>query len=392
MSKIQEQSAEIQQVMNDVISWRQHLHENPELSFNEYETSAFIYKTLSTFPNLELSKPTKTSIVARLVGNEPGKVLAFRADIDALPIQEEVDLPFASKVPDVMHACGHDAHTAILLGAAKILSKQQHKIKGEIRFIFQHAEEVFPGGASEMVAANVMDGVDEILGLHVFSMIPTGKIGFCPGYFTANSDTFEIDVIGKGGHSSQPEDSINPILIGSQIVSSLHQIIPQKIAAKEQAVLAVTEFNGGAAKNIIPERIVIGGGIRTYSQSVREEIARQIEVNVKNIVASHEADYNLEFTYGYDSVYNDEQIIATIEEVVKKEMGANYLLHVSPIMGGEDFSAFLSKAPGVFLGIGAGFEDETLNYPHHHPKFQINEDALEIGVNVFVHTAKKFNM
>lgn len=391
MANILTVTGEIEQMVSQVIEWRRYLHENPELSYQEYATSDFVYNQLNSFGNLEVSRPTKTSVLAILKGNLPGNCLALRADMDALPIQEETNLPFTSKVPDVMHACGHDGHTAMLLGAAKILSTLKNSIKGEIRFIFQHAEEVFPGGAKEMVSVGVLEGVDQIVGLHLFSMLPTGKIGICSGPFTANSDTFELEIIGKGGHSSQPQDSVNPILIGAQITNLLHQIVPQKVDAKERAVLAVTEFNAGSAKNIIPDRLLLGGSVRTYSQDVRELIAEQIELQVKHLTAVHSADYKFKYNYGYSSVVNDEQLTLLIEDIIEKNMGPDYILHIDPFMGGEDFSAFLTQVPGVFIGVGASVEDESLIYPHHHPKFAINEDSLAVGLKVLINTALTIN-
>lgn len=391
MSTILNMTKEIEEMVPQVLQWRRYLHENPELSFEEYSTSDYVYSQLISFGNLEVTRPTKTSVLAILKGDLAGKCLALRADMDALPIQEETNLPFASKVPNVMHACGHDGHTSMLLGAAKILSSLKHAIKGEIRFIFQHAEEVFPGGAKEMVAAGVVEGVDQIIGLHLFSMLPTGKIGICTGPFTANSDTFDLEIIGKGGHSSQPHDSINPILIGAQITNLLHQIVPQKVDAKERAVIAVTEFNAGSAKNIIPDRSLLGGSVRTFSQEVRELIVKEIETQVKHFTSVHGADYKFEYHFGYSSVVNDEQLTSSIEKIISENLGSDYILHVDPFMGGEDFSAFLTKAPGVFIGIGAAFEDESLNYPHHHPKFGIQEDSLEVGLKILVHTALTLN-
>lgn len=391
MSSTLNVAKEIEQVVPQILQWRRYLHENPELSYEEYATADFVYNQLISFGNLVVTRPTKTSVLAVLKGTLRGDCLAFRADMDALPIQEEADVPFASKVAGVMHACGHDGHTAMLLGAAKILSTLQQSLKGEIRFIFQHAEELFPGGAKEMVAAGVVDGVDRIIGLHLFSTLPTGKIGICAGPFTANSDTFDLEIIGKGGHSSQPHDSINPILIGSQITNVLHHIIPQKVNAEERAVLAVTEFHAGSAKNIIPDRLVIGGSVRTFSQQVRERIAQQIAMQVQHTVAAHGADYNFTYNDGYSSVINDEQLTAVVEGVIQQHFPSDTILHIGPFMGGEDFSAFLTKVPGVFIAIGAAFDDETLNYPHHHPRFAVNEDSLAIGLKLFVHSALTLN-
>ncbi|MFJ8238082.1 M20 family metallopeptidase [Ureibacillus sp. NPDC094379] len=382
----------IEGVVPKVIEWRRYLHENPELSYKEYHTSDYVYDQLVAFGHLEVTRPTKTSVMAKLIGSQPGRTLALRADMDALPIQEETGLPFASKTPDIMHACGHDGHTATLLGVAKILSQEKSRIKGEIRFIFQHAEEVFPGGAKELVRSGVLDDVDQIFGVHLFSTLPTGKIGICSGPFTANSDTFEIEIVGKGGHSSEPHNSINPILIGVQITNSLNHLISQKFDAQERTVLGVTEFNAGSAKNIIPDRAFIGGSVRTFSESVRKTIAEQIELQVKHISAAHQADYNFEFTYGYSSVVNDENLTNTIKNVIQEKIGEEMILEVTPMMGGEDFSAYLQKVPGVFVGVGAAFGDESLNYPHHHPKFTLNEESLEIALKVFIYTVSELNM
>lgn len=371
-------------VHQQVIAWRRLFHENPELSYQEENTSKFVYDMLQSFGDLEVSRPTKTSVVARLVGSHPGKVLAMRADMDALPIQEETALSFSSKVPGVMHACGHDGHTAMMLGAAKILVQFKDQIEGEIRFIFQHAEEFFPGGAKEMVAAGVMDGVDEIIGLHLFSMFPTGKIHIGYGPYTANSDVFDIEIIGKGGHSSQPQDSIDPIAIGAQVVNNIQHILARNIDPLERAVVSVTEFHGGTAKNIIPDTIKIGGSVRSFSQEVRVQIAETIEKIVKGITEAHNASYKYEFTYGYSSVYNAQEVTEKVEKLVLEEFGEDTILKLPPFMGGEDFSAFLTKAPGCFIGIGAAHPEKEF-FPHHHPRFDIDEDALGIGLRLLVH-------
>ena len=384
---------QIEEVFPSVVEWRRHLHENPELSFQEYETADFIEETLKSFGgDLEISRPTATSVIARLVGSEPGRVLGLRADIDALPIDEEVDLPFKSKKPGVMHACGHDAHTAMLLGAVKTLLQYKDDIKGEIRFIFQHAEELLPGGAQEIVKTGAVDDVDEFLGLHVFSSLPKNKIGVCSGYMTSNTDAFKIEIVGKGGHSSEPQNSNNPVLIGAQVVNALNFISAQRIATGEKVVLATTTFNGGIAVNVIPERVTIGGSIRTFSQEVREKVAEELHKQTEQIVSAFGATCNIDFTWGYTGVYNNEELTEEIVQVISDTMGEDKVLRVPPLMGGEDFSAYLTKAPGVFLGIGVKVDDDSLVYPHHHPRFQIDEEGLKVGIEVLVQAALKKNV
>lgn len=374
----------IEGVKKDVIKWRRHFHQHPELSYEEINTSQFVFDTLQSFENLVVTRPTKTSVMGRLIGGLPGKVLAMRGDMDALPITEETGFTFASTNPGVMHACGHDGHTAMLLGAAKILAQMKDSIKGEVRFIFQHAEEVFPGGAQEMVKAGVIDGVDKVIGLHLFTMIPTGKIIIPYGPFTANSDIFDIKIVGKGGHSSQPQETIDPIAIGAQVVANIQHIIARNIDPLEKAVVSITEFNGGTAKNIIPDSITIGGGVRSFDQEVREKISKRIEEVVKGITEAHNATYQYNYEFGYSSVFNNYEITREVEELIEEIFAPDTIMEAPPFMGGEDFSAFSQKVPGCFIGVGAAMAEETLNYPHHHPQFSIDEKSLEIGLKLLI--------
>ncbi|WP_391116285.1 amidohydrolase [Psychrobacillus sp. L3] len=375
---------DFEKVKNDVVKWRRYFHQHPELSYEEINTSQFVYDTLKSFGSIEVTRPTKTSVMGRLLGSEPGKVLAIRGDMDALPITEATDLPFVSENSGIMHACGHDGHTAMLLGAAKILVQRKDKIKGEVRFIFQHAEELFPGGAQEMVKAGVLDGVDKIIGLHLFTMIPTGKIVIPYGPFTANSDIFNIKIVGKGGHSSQPQETIDPILIGAQVVNNIQHIIARNIDPLDQAVVSITEFNGGTAKNIIPDSVKIGGGVRSFSEEVRVNISKRIEEVVNGITKAHQATYEYEYEFGYASVYNNHEVTGEIEKLIEEKFGPNIIMEIPPFMGGEDFSAFSQKVPGCFIGIGAAKDKEELNFPHHHPRFDFDERSLEIGLKLLI--------
>lgn len=381
----------IDTVKDTVIEWRRYLHQNPELSFQEVKTSQFVFDTLQSFGNLEVTRPTKTSVLAKLIGNEPGSVLAMRADMDALPIQEENDFSFNSKKPGVMHACGHDGHTAMMLGAAKILSQLKDQLKGEVRFIFQHAEELPPGGAQEMVKAGVLTGVDEVIGLHLASPFEKGKIGVAYGTLTANCDIFDIEVIGKGGHSSQPNTAIDPVTISSQVVNNLQHIVARNIATSEKVVVSVTKITGGSAQNIIPQSVKLKGTVRTFDQKVREEIPGLMERIVKGITEAHGATYNFNYEFGYGSVVNDEHLTKKIEETIEDVLGEEYVMHLEQgaMMGSEDFSAFSKEVPGCFLLVAAGNEEEGIVYPHHHPRFTVDEDALEHGLKILVHAPFK---
>lgn len=377
------------EVKNKVIKWRQYLHRNPELSFKEEKTSQFVYDTLISFKELTVTRPTKTSVVASLIGNQPGKVLGLRADMDALPIQEETDIDFVSENPGIMHACGHDGHTAMLLGAAEILSQKKDKINGEIRFIFQHAEELPPGGARDLVDAGVIDDVDYIVGLHLMSTLPKGKIGIVYGPVTSNSDMFDLKIIGKGGHSSQPENSIDPIAMSAQIISSLQQIVSRNLDPKEKLVVSTTTLKAGIAQNVIPEIVEIGGSVRSFSQNVRKEAEHLIERIVKGVTEAHGGSYEFHYNYGYSSVINDKELTKLVEESIEAEFGSQYIEHGEGVMGGEDFSAYLEKAPGCFVPVGAGNAEKGFDYPHHHPRFGIDEDSLEDGLRILVNLPSK---
>ncbi|SES97243.1 amidohydrolase [Salinibacillus kushneri] len=389
MSKTVSKTNFVYEVKKEVVKWRRYLHENPELSFEEFNTSQFVYDTLASFGDLELERPTKTSVVATLKGNKPGKVLGLRADMDALPIEETSDVPFKSKKPGVMHACGHDAHTAILLGAAKILTQRKDEISGEVKFVFQHAEELLPGGAKELVEKGVIDHIDYMVGLHVMSTLESGKIGIVYGPFTSNTDEFELKVIGKGGHSSQPDLSIDPVAISAQIITNLQHIVARNLEPAEKLVISTTMINGGTASNIIPETVSLVGSVRSYSQDVRENAAHLIERIVKGITEAHGADYNFTYHYGYSSVINDQQVTKCVEETVAEKFGENYIEYGEPFMGGEDFSAYLTKAPGCFVAIGAKNEQQGFDYPHHHPKFGIDENSLEDGLRLLINLPNK---
>jgi amidohydrolase len=380
----------IESVKDDVIRWRRHLHQYPELSFQEEKTAQFVCDLLHSFGNLEVTRPTRTSVMARLIGSEPGRVIGLRADMDALAIQEENEFDFASQVPGVMHACGHDGHTAMLLGAAKILSQLKERIKGEVRFLFQHAEEVHPGGAREMVQAGAAEGVDMMLAIHLLSTIPAGKIALGSGPVTANSDRFDIVIQGKGGHASTPETAIDPVAIGAQVISNLQQIVSRNTDPLERLVVSVTNFHGGTgAYNVIPDTAKLSGTVRSFSREVREATVKRMEQIVKGITEAHGATYRFDYRYGYASVVNDEAVTRQVAEVVVDEFGEQAMIPMKPMMGGEDFSAFSDVVPSCYIAVGAGNEAKGIVYPHHHPRFTIDEDALQDGVRLFVRAALK---
>lgn len=379
----------IEQANEEVLAWRRHLHQNPELSFCEEKTAQFVYDNLCNLKHLEVSRPTKTSVMARLIGDKPGKVLALRADMDALALQEETGLAFASQTPGIMHACGHDGHTAMLLGTAKILSQLRHQINGEVRFIFQHAEELFPGGSRELIQAGALTNVDMILGFHLMSHIPVGKIGLVYGPAMAASDTFDATIQGRGGHASQPHLAVDPIVIGAQVVTNLQHIVARNLDPMEKLVVTVTNFHGGTSNNVIPDTVTLCGSIRSFANTIRHKAEQQIEKIIAGITNTHGASYKFDYHYGYDPVVNDETITKIVEETVETLWGKQAVAKVPPLMASEDFSFYLNEAPGCFIFVGTGNPDKGCDFPLHHPKFTLDEASLAIGIKLSVQTALK---
>ncbi len=379
----------IDSVKDEVITYRRYLHQNPELSFEEEKTSQYIYDQLQSFGNIELTRPTKTSVVGRIIGAAPGKVVAIRADMDALPIQEENDVEYASTNPGVMHACGHDGHTAMLLGAAKVLSSLKNQLHGEIRLLFQHAEELFPGGAEEMVQAGVMDGVDTVIGAHLWSPLEIGKIGIVYGPMMASPDTFYLTVNGKGGHAALPHQTVDSIAAASQVVTNLQHIVSRNTDPLDNLVLSVTKFIGGTTHNVIPGSVEICGTVRSFDPDLRKEVPKLMERVIKGITEAHGAAYEFNYEFGYRPVINDARVTEVLEATVAEVYGEEAIDKMKPNMGGEDFSAFQQVTEGSFFYIGAGNPEKNADFPHHHARFEIDEDSLEKGVNLFVYSAIK---
>ncbi|QSO46449.1 M20 family metallopeptidase [Alicyclobacillus mengziensis] len=381
----------IEQIKEEVVKWRRYLHQHPELSFEEERTAQFVYDTLSSFGNLELSRPTKTSVVARLHGGQPGGALAIRADMDALPIAEENDFAFKSQNNGVMHACGHDGHTAMLLGTAKILSELQSEVPGEIRFLFQHAEELFPGGAEELVQAGVLDGVSQVIGIHLWAPLEVGKIGIRAGAMMAAPDSFNIVVHGKGGHAAQPHLTIDSIAIGAQVVTNLQHIVSRNVDPLDPLVLSITKFHAGTAHNVIPGTVEMAGTVRSFKPELRDDVPHLMERIIKGITAAHGASYEFEYVKGYRPVINDEEVAVKLRESLVRAFGEGVVEDAVQTMGGEDFSAYQTAAKGTFFFVGAGNQAKNIVYPHHHPRFTVDEEALPMGVKAFVYAAFDLN-
>ena len=369
----------VQDAAQTLVADRRWLHSHAEISFQEKETTAWLCAQLEKIDGLTISRPTAPGAVATLSTGRPGPVVAFRADIDALAMTEATGLPYASQNPGAMHACGHDGHAAVLLSAARLLAGMRDELRGEARFIFQHAEEVPPGGAAELVAAGAVDGVEEVYGLHFTSSMPTGSFGVRSGVLTSATDRFDITVKGKGGHSAIPQECVDPVVIGAQIVLALQGIISRKLNPCEVAVLSICQVSGGSAYNIIPHTIQLTGSVRTFDQTVRENVKRWIEEIARGIARAQGGDIDFAYSYGYGFVVNDPALTEAAAAVIRETFGPQAVVPIGPQMPGEDFCHFLEKCPGFFVEVGAASPEKGITAPHHNPLYQLDEDALPLA-------------
>lgn len=368
---------------DDMVRWRRHLHRNPELSFHEYETSRFIAELLTSW-GLEVRRNVAgTGVVAKLIGGMPGRTVALRADIDALPIPDGKTCDYASQVPGVMHACGHDGHTAQLLTVARYYSLRKEAMAGTRIFLFQPGEEVLPGGAASMIAEGALEGVDAVYGVHLWSSLPYGAVATRPGPFMACPDEFEVEIVGRGGHAGLPHESTDALLAGAALVTAIQSIVSRNVNPLESAVVSVGQFHSGTANNVIAERCRISGTIRSFTPEVRQLVRHRLEEHVRHVCSMHAADYRFQYFEGYPPVVNDGKEAARVLEVAAKTLPECQVKESERIMAGEDFSYYLKEKPGCFVFVGAGREDGG-TAPHHHPLFDIDERAMQVAARLLV--------
>jgi len=373
---------EVRAIEPDLIRWRRHLHQHPEVSFEETQTTHWLEQQLREIGVDAIDRPTKTGLVAHIFGTKPGKpaVVAFRADIDALPMQEENDLPYASANAGAMHACGHDGHAAMMLSLARLLHDHRERFCGEARLIFQHAEELPPGGAIELVRAGALEGAEAVLGLHLSSAFETSMFALKDGVLTSNVDRFTVTVMGRGGHCAFPEQCADPLLAASEIVTALQSIVSRRIPANEPAVVSVCEFHAGTAYNIIPNEALLNASVRSFGESTRQLIEREARTICESVAAAHGCTARLDWFDGYPSVVNDVKLTAEAERVIVERFGSAQTQKIGVIMPGEDFSYMLAGRPGFFVELGTRNAEKQTDAPHHNPRYRLDEDALLFGV------------
>ncbi|WP_257148487.1 M20 family metallopeptidase [Bacillus sp. AFS073361] len=376
-------------VAEEIIKYRREFHKHPELSFHEQRTSKIVADYLRSCGLHVKEHVNGFGVIADLIGVEQGPTIVFRADMDALPIQEETDLPFASLVPGVMHACGHDGHTAILMGAAKLLSFEKEKLKGIVRLIFQPAEEVNPGGAFGMIQSGVLNGVEAIFGIHIWSELPSGTFRTCHGPMMAATDRFTIEIEGKGGHGGMPHKTIDSIVVASHLVMASQQIISRCIDPLESGVITFGELKSGTAFNIIANKAVLEGTTRSFTPEVRNTLQQKLVELTEGLAKIYGASIKLDYQCGYPSVVNHEKEVEISLEVAKDLFGMEFTGIMKPKMVGEDFAYYLKEVPGAFCFVGAGDPNKPM-YPHHHPRFQIDESVLPKAAQWFYQLAMKY--
>jgi amidohydrolase len=378
---------EINALFPEMVSWRRILHQQPELSFHELQTAEFIYQHLQAWGIESQKNVGGNGVVGYIKGGYPGPTVALRADMDALPIQDQKTCEYASKVPGVMHACGHDAHTSVLLGVAKLLSEHSSELHGNVRLIFQHAEEISPGGAKSMIEAGALDDVDVIYGVHLWTPLPVGTTASTRGPLMAAVDEFQIEILGKGGHAGLPHETIDSIVIGSHLVVQLQSIVSRRVNPVEPCVITVGSFQGGHAYNIIADRCVLRGTVRTFNSQLRSQVQEQIETLVHHSCSMYGAQGIVKYVNSYPAVVNYSGEADRFFDTSGSLFGTDKVQTSALIMAAEDFSYYLQKIPGCFMFVGAGNAENGIIHPHHHPKFDIDENAMKQSAELLINMA-----
>ncbi|WP_246943126.1 M20 family metallopeptidase [Bacillus pinisoli] len=366
----------LDELYDQMVEWRRDFHMNPELSFQEQRTPTKIADYLRSLGIEVKTGVGGNGVVGIIRGAKPGKTIALRADFDALPIQDEKDVAYKSKVPGVMHACGHDGHTSTLMGVAKVLQENREFLHGNVVLLHQHAEELAPGGAIAMVEDGCLEGVDAVFGTHLMSNVPYGVYAYRKGAMMAAGDAFVIKVQGKGGHGASPHETIDAIAIGTQVVNQLQHIVSRQINPLKPAVVSVGAFHAGGALNVIADSAEIKGTVRTFDPEVRDHIENEIKHIVDNVCSAFHASAEVSYTRGYPAVVNHDRETDIFVNVMKPSVGEEKLINIDPIMGSEDFGYFIQNKPGMFFFTSAGNEEIGACYPHHHPKFDFDERAM----------------
>ncbi|HEY7763719.1 MAG TPA: amidohydrolase [Aestuariivirgaceae bacterium] len=381
-----------QDIIDRAIEVRRHLHQNPELSNQETETQAFIQRELARTGLEQVRVAAGTGVAVDIVGSAgpSNRKIAIRADIDALPIVEESGVTFSSKRQGVMHACGHDAHTAMVLATAAGLHRHRNAFRGTVRLIFQPAEEAEPLGGRRVLAEGLLEDVDGAIGIHVDPYLETGKIAVAPGSYTLAADGFDIIIKGASAHAAKPQEGVDAIAIGCAIVSEIQKIVSREADVLKPLIISVTTFSGGGSYNVIADQVLLKGTVRSGDQKSRDMAHRRLEEIVTGVARLHRGEAELRLVKGEPPVENDAEMAALVERTAKNLRGEDAVMRLPGWTAADDFGFYSAVRPSVYFRLGVRNENKGAAYPLHHPKFSIDEDAIPFGVETLVGTALAF--
>lgn len=388
-ARIREQASAI---FTEIQAIRRDIHAHPELSYEEFRTSAIIHEYLTELGIEPEPQFLETGVVALLEGGSPGPLIALRADIDALPLSEENSCEYSSKNAGAMHACGHDMHTAMLLGAASILSGMRNELKGSVLFIFQPAEEKAPGGAKPLIEAGIFKRFNPaaVVGQHCFPNVPSGSVALCKGSFMAAADELYFTVSGQGGHASAPHKAADPVLAAAHIITASQHLVSRVAPPHEPAVVSISSIQGGHAPNVIPSRVVMSGTMRTMNEEVRARLHEKLRQTVRHVGEGLGVEAAVEIRQGYPVLYNDPEITRHAAIACSEYLGREHVIDSEPLMTAEDFAYYLQERPGTFWQIGTGLPDQDRSNMLHSPTFDPDEKVLGTGAGLLAYSAVRF--
>jgi amidohydrolase len=383
--------ADVTRLVPVLSSIRRRIHQDPEMGFEEVRTAALVAERLHALGIEAQPAVAKTGVVGLVRGARPGRTLLLRADMDCLPVEEATGAPYTSTRPGHMHACGHDGHVAMLLGAAEVLARRRERLAGAVKLVFQPAEEG-PGGARPMIEAGVLEAprVDAAFGLHLLNDFPVGTVALRPGPIMAATDRIALHVRGRGGHGASPHQAIDSVLVAAHVVTALQAIAAREVKPTTPVVVTIGTIHGGFRYNIIAPEVELTGTVRSFDAELRQALPGRIERIARGVVAAYGAEVEVRYEFGYPATVNDPEMTRLAREAAATVVGEAGLVVPEPLMGGEDMSYFLEAVPGCFAFIGSANSARGLDHPHHSPRFDFDEAALPIGVQVLVRVAERF--
>jgi amidohydrolase len=381
-------SPEVKTNLKELVALRRAIHQNPEQGFKEFKTAALVRSRLKAW-GVDHKSMCGTGTVALIKGSRPGPTMLIRADMDALPLQELNRVSYCSRTKGIMHACGHDGHTAMALLAAKLLQKRRTSFRGNVKIMFQPAEEG-PGGAGPMISEGLLKGVDAAFAIHMWNDLPTGRVGVRSGPVFASSDEFRITVIGRGGHGAAPHQTIDPVAAAAQIITACQNIVSRKVDPTKSAVVTFGQIHGGTRHNIIPDTVEMTGTVRAFEEPVRKQMQREIQKVAGGIASALGAKIEFHYRVGYPPTVNEESMTDLVRDSVREAAGTAAAVEQDISMGAEDMSLVLQEVPGCYFFLGSMNPRKGLVHPHHSAHFDFDEEALPLGVETWLRLAQRF--